>query len=66
MREIIVRGSSGGPLAALANQVNHELTCLQEDMRMVASFAVTLTPVRHWPPQSAYRIRRSLQWRRQG
>ena len=29
VREIIVRGSGGGPLAALADQLNHELTRLQ-------------------------------------
>ena len=51
VREIIVRGSGGGPLTPLAGQFNHELTRLQIGGGMLARLAGRSGT--HWPGRAA-------------
>src|SRR5438067_1167491 len=50
MREIIVRGSGGGPLTPLADQLNHELTRLQ-GQRIEGMLARLAEEIRNAPTQ---------------
>ena len=70
VREIMLRGSGGGPLTPLADQLNHDLTHLQVRRRGKDSGSKACSPGwptrsgTRWPGRAAARQRRGGRWMR--